>query len=65
MSDDESSTDEPIERPLCYHCGEPYSQGDFARHTEPVNCTVCYRCRGKPACYVCGHMYCSCEVHQF
>lgn len=54
-----------IERPPCYHCREPYTSADARRHTEPVNCTVCYRCKGMPACYTCGHMYCSCEVHRY
>ena len=51
-------------RPPCYHCGEPYTAGDAGRHTEPVNCDVCQRCKMMPACYTCRNMYCPCEVHQ-
>ena len=51
-------------RPLCYHCGEPYLLGDAGRHTEPVSCDVCSRCKMMPACCTCRNMYCPCEVHQ-
>ena len=51
-------------RPPCYHCGEPYAQGDAGRHTESVACDVCVRCKMRPACYTCRNMYCPCEVHQ-
>jgi hypothetical protein len=53
-----------VARPPCFHCGEPYSAQDAARHTEPVNCQVCPRCRQMPACYTCRNMYCACQVHQ-
>lgn len=51
-------------RPACHLCGEQYPPGDVARHTEPVACETCPRCRGMPACYTCRNMYCACEVHQ-
>lgn len=51
-------------RPPCYHCGEPYTSTDAVRHTEPVSCDVCPRCKTMPACYTCRNMYCACEVHQ-
>jgi hypothetical protein len=52
-------------RPPCYHCGEAYASVDAARHAAPVNCEVCPRCRGMPACYTCRNMYCACEAHQY
>lgn len=54
-----------VGRPPCYRCGEAYTSADDHRHTEPVECTVCVRCKGKPACYTCRNMYCACEVHQY
>lgn len=51
-------------RPPCYLCGEPYTSGDVARHTEPVSCGVCSNCNAMPACYLCRDMYCACDVHQ-
>jgi hypothetical protein len=51
-------------RPPCYHCGESYTAVDAARHTEPVSCERCPRCKSMPACYTCRNMYCACEVHQ-
>ena len=57
--------DNDIARPHCSHCREPYTSVDAGRHTEPINCDVCYRCTGMPACYTCGHMYCACEVHKY
>ncbi|MDT5359113.1 MAG: hypothetical protein QOC69_875, partial [Mycobacterium sp.] len=38
-------------RPPCYHCGESYTAVDDGRHTEPVSCERCPRCKGMPACY--------------
>jgi hypothetical protein len=51
-------------RPPCYHCGEPYTSVHADRHTEPVSCDVCPRCKMEPACYTCRNMYCPCEIHQ-
>lgn len=51
-------------RPMCYHCLQPYTAVDADRHTEPVNCDDCPRCKMMPACYTCRNMYCACEVHQ-
>jgi hypothetical protein len=53
-----------VARPPCFHCGEPYTPGNAARHAEPVDCDACLRCRQMPACYTCRNMYCACEVHQ-
>ncbi len=51
-------------RPPCYHCGEAHTAMDAGKHTEPVTCTVCPRCKMMPACYRCRNMYCGCEIHQ-
>lgn len=62
---DAPGADQPLERPRCPNCGDSFSSGDLARHSDPVECTSCYRCTGKPACYTCGNMYCPCKVHQY
>jgi len=53
-----------VERPPCPVCRVPYMAGEAARHTQPIACEGCYRCKGQPACYTCGHMYCACTVHE-
>lgn len=62
--DDSQANGQAPQRPPCYHCGEPYSDEDSDRHTQPVDCTVCPRCAMMPACYTCRNMYCACTVHQ-
>jgi hypothetical protein len=64
MADTSAGPSSDVARPPCFHCGEPYTLENAARHTEPVDCDVCPRCRQMPACYTCRNMYCACEVHQ-
>jgi hypothetical protein len=53
-----------VMRPPCPRCGQPYPADEVAQHTEPVDCGGCHQCRGMPACFACGFMYCACDVHE-
>lgn len=53
--------------PVRLGCGHEYDPGDpkaAKHHTGELDGgQCCRRCKGKPACYPCGGMWCTCWEH--